>query len=251
MARGHWILSVAASLLVASPAFACEPVVPFMQAVAPAMAFSGSVLVLAMAVVVKSVLFTFFERRLPRLRAGWWMFLGNVLTSFVGLLVAVMIASSADIWVFGVPVVFFLCWLPSRRLVKAAPLAWLRPLRPVFLAGILTFALLASCILFGLGQYAIYADRLALYWMIKLVAIFLALSASVTLTTVWEEWVIWRLSSRPEGTFFASVLRTNLYVLVLVMAVPAVLILPKRLHSPDFLAGEPNAVVGHTTASSQ
>lgn len=214
------------------------------------MAFSGSVLVLAVAVAVKSVLFTFFERRLPRLRAAWRMFLGNVLTSFVGLLVAVMIASSADIWVAGVPAVFFLCWLPSRRLAKAGPLGWLRRLSPAFLAVILTVALLASCILFGLGQYAIYADRLALYWIIKLIAISLALFASVTLTTVWEEWAIWRLSSRPEGTFFASVLRTNLYVLVLVMTVPAVLILPKRLHSPDFLAGRPNAVVRQTTASS-
>ncbi len=215
------------------------------------MAFSGSILVLAMAVVVKSVLFTFFERRLPRLRAAWRMFLGNVLTSFVGLLVAGMIASSADIWIAGVPLVFFLCWLPSRRLVKAAPPAWLRRISPVFLAVILTVGLLASCILFGLGQVAIYADRLALYWIIKLVAIFLALFASVTLTTVWEEWVIWRLSSRPERTFFTSVLRTNLYVLVLVMAVPAALILPKRLKSPDFLASRANAAVGHATASSQ
>jgi len=58
-----------------------------------------------------------------------------------------------------------------------------------------------------------------------------------TSTTIWEEWVIWRLSSRPDGKgFFASVLRTNLYVAVLVMAAPAILILPKRLNSPDFLA---------------
>jgi len=46
------------------------------------------------------------------------MFLGNVLTSFIGLLVAVMIASSPGVWLVGVPLVCFLCWLPSRRLVK-------------------------------------------------------------------------------------------------------------------------------------
>lgn len=56
--------------------------------------------------------------------------------------------------------------------------------------------------------------------------------------------MIWRLSSRPEGTaFFTSVLRTNLYVLVLVLAVPAAIMLPKRLTSPDFLAKRTQQVV--------
>jgi hypothetical protein len=111
----------------------------------------------------------------------------------------------------------------------------------------MTIALLASCILFMAGQSAISTHQLMLYWTIKLAAIFMALLASVTLTTVWEEWVIWRLSSRPANIgFFGSVLRTNLYVLVLVMAVPALLILPKRLKSPDFLAKRANTAVPKT-----
>lgn len=237
MPKRYCVLVPALPLIVASPAHACEPVVPFMQVMVPALALSGSLVVLALAVVVKSGLFVVFERRLPRLRAAWRMFLGNVLTSFVGLLVAVMIASAPLIWIAGVPVVYFLCWLPSRRLVKAAPLAWLALMPPWSLAMMMTGALLASCVLFMAGQDAITTHQLMLYWILKLVAIFLALLASVTLTTVWEEWVIWRLSSRPEGaSFFGSVLRTNLYVLVIVMAVPAVFILPKRLTSSDFLA---------------
>jgi len=251
MARGYSLLVLAFPLIVASPALACEPVVPFMQVMVPALALSGSILVLAVAVVVKSALFTVFERRLPRLRAAWRMFLGNVLTSFVGLLVAVMIASSAGIWFIGVPLVCVLCWLPSRRLVKVAPLAWLARISPAGLAGIMTGALLASCILFMAGRVAIEIHQLFIYWVIKVVAIFLALLASVTLTTIWEEWVIWRLSSRPDGAeFFGSVLRTNLYVLILVMAVPAVLILPKRLKSPDFLAKHHSTEFAQTTAPS-
>src|SRR5258708_12444539 len=79
-----------------------------------------------------------------------------------------------------------------------------------------------------------------LYWITKLIAIFLALLASVTLTTVWEEWVIWRLSSRPEGAgFFGSVLRTNLYVLILVMAGPAGPLLLTKLKTPCFLPKRP------------
>jgi hypothetical protein len=251
MARRYRFLVLAVSLIVASPALACEPVVPFIQVMVPALALSGSILVLALAVVVKSTLFVAFERRIPRLRAAWRMFLGNVFTSLVGLLVALMIASAAPIWLVGVPLVYLLCWLPSRRLVKVAPLAWLARTPPAILATIMTGALLASCILFMAGRDAIRTHQLVLYWTIKLVAIFLALVASVTLTTVWEEWVIWRLSARPEGAaFFGSVLRTNLYVLVLVMAVPAVLILPKRLRSPDFLAKRPSAAVAQTSGPS-
>jgi hypothetical protein len=251
MHRRYRLLPLALPLIATVPALACEPVVPFMQIMVPALALSGSMLVLAVAVVVKSALFAAFERRLPPLRAAWRMFLGNVLTSVVGLLVAAMIASGAGIWLIGVPLVCILCWLPSRRLVKVAPLAWLARASPAGLAGIMTCALLASCILFMAGQGAIKAHQLMLYWSIKLLAIFLALLASVTLTTVWEEWAIWRLSSRPEGTsFFGSVLRTNLYVLVLVMAVPALIILPKRLKSPDFLAKRPNAAVAQRAAPS-
>lgn len=233
------VLVATVPLFVVIRAHACEPVVPFIQSVAPLLALSGSILTLVGAVVVKSALFTFFEPRLPRPRAAWRMFVGNVLTSFVGLVVAAMIGSG-PIWFIGVPVVGFLCWLPARRLVKVAPVAWLERLSPAGVAAIMTVALLASCILFGVGQISLSAHRLWAYWIIKLVAIFLALLPSVTLTTVWEEWVIWRLSSRPEGTaYFTSVLRTNLYVLVLVMAVPAVMMLPRRLKSPDFLAKRP------------
>jgi len=251
MARDYRLFALAVPLIASSQALACEPVVPFMQVMAPALAFSGSILVLALAVVVKSALFAVFERRLPPLRAASRMFLGNVLTSFVGLLVGVMIASGAGIWLVGVPLVCLLCWLPSRRLVKVAPLAWLARTSPASLAGIMTAALLISCILFMAGQGAIKTHQLMLYWTIKLGVIFLALLASVTLTTVWEEWVIWRLSSRPEGPgFFGSVLRANLYVLVLVMAAPALLILPRRLKSPDFLAKHPSPAIAQTIAPS-
>lgn len=250
--RRFQILALILMALVAKPTLACEPVVPFMQVMVPALALSGSVLVLVAAVVLKSVLFAFFERRLPRLRAAWRMLLGNVLTSFVGLLVAVMIASSPVSWLFGAPLVILLCWLPARRLVKAAPLTWLARSSPAVLAAGMTGAMIVSCILFMVGQGVLETHRHALYWIFKLAAILTALLASITLTAIWEEWVIWRLSSRPDGMgFFATVLRANLYVLLLVMAVPAVLILPKRLHSPDFLAHRHNAAVTQASASAR
>ena len=250
MAKRYRLLLLAGSILMAKPALGCEPVVPFMQVMMPALALSGSILVLTMAVVLKSVLFALFERQLPRLQAAWRMFLGNVLTSFVGLVVTVMIASSPGIWLIGVPLVCVLCWLPARRLVRAAPLTWLALISPSALACTMASALVASCILFMVGRGALEAHQRVLYWVIKPAAIFLALFASITLSTVWEEWVIWRMSSRPEGIgFFASALRANLYVLLVVMAVPAALILPKRLQSPDFLVQRHKLAVTHTTAS--
>jgi len=250
MARSRTLLVLGLSLVATNRAWACEPVVPFVQVMVPTLALSGSVLVLLAAVLIKSALFALFEKRLPHLRAAVRMFLGNVLTSFVGLLVAVMIASSPVIWFIGVPLVSFLCWLPSRRLVEVAPVRWLGRTSPGLIAGIMTTALLGSCILFTAGRGALETHELALYWIVKLAAIFLALLASVALTTVWEEWVIWRLSSRPKGTeFFAPVLRATLYVVLLVMAVAAAFILPKRLKSPDFLARRHSTVVAQMTAS--
>lgn len=230
------LLSLGLLLGASCPAFACEPVLPFMQVMVPALALSRSILVLIGAVIVKSALFAMFESGLPRLAAAWRMFLGNLLPSFIGVLVGVMIASG-PVWIVGAPLAFLLCWLPARRLVKQSPLPWFGKRSPAALAAIMTAAFLASCILFMVGQEAISAHQLLLQWTIKMAAILLALFASVGLTTIWEEWAIWRLSSRPAGRgFFPSVLRTNLYVLILVMAVPAALILPKRLKSPNFLA---------------
>jgi hypothetical protein len=250
MAKGRPLLVLGVSVVAANRAWACEPVVPFMQVMVPALALSGSVLVLLAAVLIKSALFAVFEKRLPHLRAAVRMFIGNVLTSLVGLLVAVMIASSAGIWLVGVPLVCFVCWLPSRRLVKVAPIRWLGRTSPAIVAGIMTTAPLGSCILFMAGRDALETHQLVLYWIVKLAAIFLALFASVVLTTIWEEWAIWRLSSRPEGTdFFAPVLRATLYVVLLVMAVAAAFILPKRLKSPDFLARRHSSTVAQMTGS--
>jgi len=50
MIRGHRFLLLAAPLLIASPALACEPVVPFMQVMVTALALTGSIFVLAAAV---------------------------------------------------------------------------------------------------------------------------------------------------------------------------------------------------------
>ena len=237
-----YLLGIACCIVVGSPTLACEPVVPFIQVVAPALSLTGSASALALVVGGKSLLFALLAKQIPKVRAALFMFVGNVLTSIVGVIAAVMLGSPA-IWLVSIPVVFGLAWLPARRLVAAPPRPWFGRQLPWEIAFLMTVGLAGSCFLFMLGQAAIGSNRLALYWVVKLAAVYLALIASITLTAVWEEWVIWKLASSPEGVaFFGPVLRTNLYTLLVVMAIGAVLMLPKRLASPDFLVKRSTSV---------
>ena len=224
-----------AAMGLARQSLACEPVIPFIQVVAPALALSGSIAALGAAVLLKSMLFALFEKRILFFRGALFMFLGNIVTSFIGLIAAAMIGSGG-VWAIGVPIVFFLSWWPARRIVAAKPGSWFTRMSPGGIATLLTAALCVSCIFFSIGQAAILANRLALYWIIKLLAVYIALVASIALTATWEEWAIWRLAAKPENTaYFGAVIRANVYVLVFIMAFGAVIMLPRRLKSPDFL----------------
>ena len=246
------LLVISALILFARPLAACEPVLPFMQVMIPAATLSGSFLVLVAAIALKAVLFASFEQELPRFQAAWLMVIGNILTSFIGLLVAVLIASTPLTWVIGFPVVAFICWLPARGLVQEAPVAWIGRQSPFKIAAAMTCAFVLSCILFIAGSISLEVRHLALYWIFKFAAIFFALLASVTLTTIWEEWVIWKSSALlGSPRFFPSVLRANLYTLLFVMLVPAILILPKRLHNPDFLGHHHHTAVTQTVAATR
>jgi len=71
----------------------------------------------------------------------------------------------------------------------------------------------------------------------KIVAVGLGLIASVFMTVLWEEWAVWSLNKKPQGlNYFSAALRANVYTQLVVLTILAILILPKRLKSPDFLA---------------
>ena len=167
------------------------------------------------------------------------MLAGNILTTIIGILVAGMIGSGA-LWAVGIPLVWLLCLPASKRLVAVSGWRWLSRFSGGAVAVGLTILLVVSCLLFIAGQEAIRTGGLGLYWTIKFVAIYLALFVSVLLTSFWEEWVIWKLSAFPlqEAPFLRPVLRANLYVLLIMMAFAAAIVLPKRLHSPRFLVSK-------------
>jgi len=95
-----------------------------------------------------------------------------------------------------------------------------------------------SGILFGVAiKYQ--SENLILYWILKFLYVYLALIISIGLTVLWEEWVVFKLAKRSKSgvqNFYSAVLKANLVTLLVFMGAAAILMLPKRFASPDFLA---------------
>src|SRR5258706_166559 len=104
----------------------------------------------------------------------------------------------------------------------------------------MTVCLVLSCVLFGVAREIMSPQNIMSYWVLKLLAIYLALVVSIVLTVFWEEWVVWRLSRSPAGevSFVQPVIRANLIVLLAVMVVSAGVMIPQRLKNPGFIVPE-------------
>jgi hypothetical protein len=219
---------------------ACEPIVPFFQVVAGPAALTHSLVVLVWAVLLKSLAFARWQKKITPLRAFMFMFIGNLLTTVIGFVAGAMIGSGGGaLWILGVPIVFGLCYVPSKRLVAAAPYPVFAGKHPAAVAIFMTGGLLVSCVLFGFAQFDLMmGSSIPAYWVGKVVAVYLALIVSLALTAFWEEWVVWRLSRSPanESGFAQPVIRANLLALLIVMLVSAGFMLPKRLQNWGFLA---------------
>lgn len=232
-----WTLVGSVFLLsTASPVRACEPVLPLIQVVVGPAAITQSLLMLCIAILLKCLIYAVLQKNVRFGRSLLFMLVGNGLSSIVGVISAALIASW--VWLIGVPIVWGLCLLPAKRMLAAAPYPWLTRFSPSAVAALMVFALVGSCLLFAFGQGAISAEAWTLYWVFKFLGIYLALMVSILLSAFWEEWVIWKLSSRPatDPSFVAPVIRANLFVLLCLMVFAAGVMLPKRFKSPHFLA---------------
>jgi hypothetical protein len=224
-----------------SQASACEPVVPFMQVVGGPGLMMRSLIVLIGAIVLKCVAFAMFQKRISFLRAVLYMFVGNLVTTVIGVIAGAMIGSGSGVaWLIGLPIVWLFCRLPAERLIRAAPHGWFKNASVGGLASMMTGALVASCWLFIFAGLANETDSIVLYWCLKLLAIYVGLAISIVLTACWEEWIVLKFSrgAEQDGSFVVPTIRANLLVMVVVMAIGAALMLPKRLKSPDFLVRE-------------
>ncbi|HWF20389.1 MAG TPA: hypothetical protein VG754_14050 [Verrucomicrobiae bacterium] len=231
------VVTLTGAFAFAENAQACEPILPFMKVVGGPAMFMGSWVALASVVVIKSIIFSFSQKKLNFGRAFAFMIAGNVLTTLIGVIVAVMMGSGG-LTLLGALIVWPLCVPPARRVLATSDQKWLKRLSAGSLAFLMTLAFIASCILFALSYFNEDETHLAVHWVLKLGAVYIALIASLVLTAFWEEWVVWKLSCcAVEYTGYVQpVIRANLIVLLCVMLYAAAVMLPQRLKSPHFLA---------------
>lgn len=233
--RTFYILVILVSF--SKPVFACEPVVPLAYIFSGTLFAAGSLLILGGAVLIKALAFIFFEKRLPWYQAMLWMIIANVFSSLIGFGLSLSAAIPTTLLWF-LPIVYVISLLPAKRLMIFKPEWSLKGWKCQAFAAVVTGLFLATWVLFGLAQGVLWSNSsLATYWALKFLYIYSALLLSIALTTLWEEWVISKFvpHSLKNTSFLLPVLKANLITLFVVMVYAAVMILPERLQSGDFL----------------
>ena len=249
-ARPSFALAGVALLGAPVPALACEPIVPFIKAVGGPGVLTGAFAVLGAVVLLKAAAFARFQKTLSFSTALSWMLAANVLTSIVGVMTAAMIGSGGAL-LLGVPLVWGLYLLPAKRLIAGAPLTFSR-LTPRALAFGMTAGLVLSYVLFGISSMVQDSASAALYWIVKILAVYVGLTIGIALTAFWEEWIMWCFSRSAENdvSFVQPVIRANLIVLLGVMLISAAVIVPTRLKNPGpIVSAKPKVALGHSKPS--
>ena len=103
------LLLLIVNLLTAVPAEACTPIAEL------ALIFGGYNIILFFIIIpLKCVLFPYFEKRLNRGKLVLYMFLGNIFSSIMGLIMAVPFTSPAILFAF-LPVFVFMAYLVKLK----------------------------------------------------------------------------------------------------------------------------------------
>lgn len=226
------IVVAVAVIFVCTTANACEPIIPMLMAVGGPAFVLRSLYALLVAVAFKSVLFGILQRTTSFWPAFLMMLGGNVVSTVAGFFAALMFAVPSAWPVFAL-ISFVFCWFPAQRLPALAPRLKIGPAAAAFL---MLGGLFGSVVMFGVAYAWLEHFHYAGYWVFKVLAMILAVGVSILLSAMWEEWTVWKMSRREKETgFFVPVLRANLYTMLLVMLYGAILILPQRMKSNDFL----------------
>jgi hypothetical protein len=225
-------------LLASTAASACEPVLPLAMLFSGGVIAAGSLAPLGVAVGAKSVLFCLLEKRLPKHKAVLHMLAANAFSTILGLPL-VLGAVVPPFVLIGLPLIYATSLLASRRLVALKPLPLLSDARPWLIALVFPILYVMSFILLSLAQGIVTRSAdgsLAGYWAIKLLYVYMALVVSITLTTLWEEWLVSKLARLGKHvSFLPAVTRANLITLGLLMTYAAIRMLPMRLQRGDHL----------------
>ncbi|MCK5691160.1 hypothetical protein KAI87_17885 [Myxococcota bacterium] len=231
----RWTIGTAlvlVTVLASWPAAACEPILPLMVATGSPVFVLKSVVWLAIAVVVKSLAFAAFSRGdLQIIKALVFMLLANVVSTLVGLFLATT-AANPPAFLITLPLLVLIALPPANRLSREFKRG-----RGLLFALLIVALLVITWFLFGFSQKVALEDDWVAYWAIKFGYATVAIVISMALTSLWEEWVIARLSTQgAQRNFYVAVFRANAVTLILVMGVAAIRTLPERLGAEGFLA---------------
>ncbi len=218
----------------ARPVLACTPIVPLMQLFAGQLIGVRSLTMLAVVIVVKSLIFTYFVRECLALeKAVIFMIIANIVSTIIGFLMSGMIAGpDPDAGALILPIVYFLALLPAKRLVKHDPWGYFRRWNPWLLAFMVLLMFILSILLFGVSQSFDTGERsMVTFWIMKFLYVYLAITISFGLTSIWEEWTIAALTRPPDTStnYLVPVFKANLIMYILVLIHPATTSLITRL----------------------
>ena len=217
--------------------FANEPLVPLIMLFLAPTTFGGAVFAsfigFLLILIVKSIVFI-IKSDFKKIRAVLYIIIANIVSTLVGTVVAVMF-TSADILFMGIIVLFLVFLLPARRLKHFKRFeknsTW-------FIAFALTLITLITVVIFSfmIG----YQASPHVYWPLKIILSTIAIIISLLISVLYEEAVIaklYKLQTKEEKSFLIPVLWSNIIGVGVVVLVGAIIALPARLKSPDFLIG--------------
>jgi hypothetical protein len=226
-------------ILLLAPAFlyANEPLVPLIMLFLAPTTFGGvvfaSFLGFLLILLVKCIVFI-LKSDFKTIRAVLYVLVANVVSTLVGTVVAMMFTSS-DILFMGIIVLFIVFLIPARRLRHYKRFeknsTW-------FIAFALTLITLITIVIFSfmIG----YQASPHIYWPLKVILSTIAIVISLLISVLYEEAVIakfYKLQTKEEKSFITPVLWSNIIGVGLIVLVGAIIALPARLKSPDFLIG--------------
>jgi hypothetical protein len=224
-------------MLVPAFLFANEPLVPLIMLFLAPTTFGGaafaSLLGFLLILLVKCIVFI-LKSDFKTIRAVFYVLIANVVSTLVGTVVAMMFTSS-DILFMGIIVLFIIFLLPARRLRRYKRFeknsTW-------FIAFALTLITLITIVIFSfmIG----YQASPHIYWPLKVLLSTIAIVISLLISVLYEEAVIakfYKLQTKEEKSFITPVLWSNIIGVAVIALVGAIIVLPARLKSPDFLIG--------------
>lgn len=227
------------SLILLVPAFlyANEPLVPLIMLFLAPTTFGGaafaSFLGFLLILLVKCIVFI-SKSDFKTIRAVLYVLIANVVSTLVGTVVAMMFTSS-DVLFMGIIVLFLVFLFPARRLKHFKRFeknsTW-------FIAFALTLVTLITVVIFSfmIG----YQASPHIYWLSKILLCTIAIVISLLISVLYEEAVIaklYKLQKKEDKSFLIPVFWSNIIGVGVVVLIGAIIALPARLKSPDFLIG--------------